>query len=92
VDSDGEPINHVVLLTSHELLFDQHISATWKSLGEPHLKFSNYETIRTLKGFADATQQIYLGLPSFYAERRVQWERKMQRKQNALATVGAPAS
>ena len=63
VDLDGEPTNPVVLLTSHELLFDHHISETWKSLGDPYVKFSNYETIRKLKGFADATQQIYLGLP-----------------------------
>jgi hypothetical protein len=80
VDLDGEPANPLVLLTSHELLFDHHISETWKSLGDPHLKFSNYDTIRTLKGFADATQQIYLGLPSFYAERRAQWERRMRKK------------
>jgi hypothetical protein len=86
VDSDGEPTNPVVLLTSHELLFDHHVSETWKSLGDPHGKFSNYEHIRKLEGFADATQQIYLGLPSFYAERRAQWERRMERKRNALAT------
>jgi hypothetical protein len=92
VDSDGEPTNPVLLLTSHELLFDHHISETWKSLGDPHLKFSNYEMIRTLKGFADATQQIYLGLPSFYAERHAQWERRMRKKHNAIAGVSAPAS
>jgi hypothetical protein len=51
VDSDGEPTNPVLLLTSHELLFDHHISETWKSLGDPHLKFSNYETIRTAERF-----------------------------------------
>jgi hypothetical protein len=55
IDLDGEPTNPVVLLTSHELLFDHHISETWKSLGDPHAKFSNYENIRRLKGFADAT-------------------------------------
>jgi threonine synthase len=40
VDSDGEPTNPVVLLTSHELLFDHNISATWETLGEPYVKFS----------------------------------------------------
>jgi hypothetical protein len=83
VNLDGEPTNPVLLLTSHELFFHHHISETWKALGDPHLKFSNYETIRTLKGFADCTQQIYLGLPSFYAERRAQWERRMQKKRMA---------
>ncbi|MGO9686879.1 MAG: hypothetical protein ACLPTZ_30635 [Beijerinckiaceae bacterium] len=92
VDSDGEPTNPVLLLTSHELLFDHHISETWKSLGDPHLKFSNYEMVRTLKGFADATQQIYLGLPSFYAERRAQWERRMGKKRDAIAPASVPAS
>jgi hypothetical protein len=46
VDSDGEPTNPVVLLTSLELLFDHHVSETWKSLGDPHVKFSNYEHTR----------------------------------------------
>jgi hypothetical protein len=92
VDSDGEPTNSVVLLTSHELFFNYQISETWKSLGGPRAKFSNYETIRKLKGFADATQQIYLGLPSFYAERRAQWERRMQKKRKAVPPVSAPAS
>ena len=90
MDLDGEPTNPVVLLTSHELLFDHHISETWKSLGDPHLKFSNYERIRNLNGFADATQQIYLGLPSFYAERRAQWERRMRKKGLAVTPVSAP--
>ena len=88
VDSDGEPTNPVLILTSNELLFDHHISETWKSLGDPYRKLSNYQTIRTLKGFADATQQIYLSLPSFYAERHAQLTRKMQnrRKLTELAT------
>ena len=92
VDSDGEPTNPVVLLTSHELLFDHHISETWKSLGDPHLKFSNYESIRKLTGLADATQQIYLGLPSFYAERRAQWERRMRKKRSPAAPGSAPTA
>ena len=38
----------------------------------------------TMDQFADATQQIYLGLPSFYAERRAQWERRMQKRRKAV--------
>jgi hypothetical protein len=91
-DSDGEPTNPVLLLTSHELLFDHHITETWKSLSEAHLKFANYQAIRKFTSFADATQQIYLSLPSFYAERRAQWEKKMRKKQSANLMASAPSA
>ena len=77
------PLGHagdIAAQLASQLLFDPHISETWKSLGDPYRKFSNYQNIRTLKRFADATQQIYLGLPSFYAERQAQLTRKMQNK------------
>jgi hypothetical protein len=87
-DADGEQTNPVVLLTAHELFFDHHISATWKALGGTYAKFSNYNAVRKLKGFADVTQQIYLGLPSFDVDRRAQWERRM-RKKRSIAPTGA---
>ena len=61
-------------------------------MGDPYLKFSNYDAIRNLKGFADATQQIYLDLPSFYAERRAQWERRLRKKALATALASAPSA
>ena len=65
----GEPTNPVLLLTSHELTMDYNVSSTWKALGGQHAKFADYEHCRTLFNLADATQQIYLGMPSFHQVR-----------------------
>jgi hypothetical protein len=65
VNVHGEPTNPVLLLTAHELTMDHLLSATWKDLGGTHARFADYEHTRTLLNLADATQQIYLNLPSF---------------------------
>ena len=75
----GEPTNPVLLLTSNELTMDHYISSTWKELGGPHAKFADYNSTRTLFDFADATQQIYLGMPSFQQERQQYWRKRHAR-------------
>ena len=72
----GEPMNPVLLLTSHELTMDHHLSPTWKALGGQHAKFADYEYGRTLFDLADATQQIYLGMPSFHQVRDQYWKKR----------------
>jgi hypothetical protein len=79
LNADREPTNPVVLLTSNELMFDHFLSATWKDLGGEHAKFGTYEHTRDMLSIADATQQIYLGLPSFGEWKRSQLEKKMKR-------------
>jgi len=79
LNSDREPTNPVMLLTSNELMFEHLLSATWQSLGGEHAKFGTYDSTRNLRSIADATQQIYLGLPSFDAWMRSQWEKRMKR-------------
>jgi hypothetical protein len=76
----GEPTNPVLLLTSHELTMDHSISSTWKELGGEHAKFSDYDNTRTLFDFADATQRIYLGVPSFHQVRREYWDARHKRR------------
>jgi hypothetical protein len=76
----GEPTNPVLLLTSHELMMDHYISSTWKALGGEHAKFAEFEYTRTLFDFADATQQIYLGIPSFSQARREYWDARHKRR------------
>jgi hypothetical protein len=90
----GQPTNPVLLLTAHELFMDHHISSTWKALGEPQNKFSDYEHTRTLAAFADSTQQIYLGLPSYSEWRRREWaKRSTARKQRTrLQATKKPTS
>jgi len=76
----GEPTNPVLLLTSHELMMDHHLSLTWKALGGQHAKFADYEHSRTLFNLADATQQIYLGVPSFHQVRDEYWKKRLARR------------
>jgi hypothetical protein len=91
LNAEREPTNPVVLLTSNELMFDFHLSTTWEHLGGEHAKFGNYECTRNMRAVADATQQIYLGLPSFGELRRSQLEKRMERlKQQQLAAQTAP--
>jgi hypothetical protein len=59
-------------------MFDHHLSSTWKAIGGEHAKFTEYDHTHDLHSLADSTQQIYLGLPSFDAVRRLHWERRMQ--------------
>ena len=82
----GEPTNPVLLLTSHELCMDHDVSHTWKKLGGEHAKFTEYIYTRDLHSFADATQQIYLGLKSFSQWHRELWQaRHARRKAKAKA-------
>jgi hypothetical protein len=81
----GEPTNPVLLLTAHELTMDHDISSTWKVLGGRHAKFSSYERTRNLFNLADATQQIYLGMPSFHQDRDAYWKKRHARRQAARA-------
>lgn len=76
----GEPTNPVLLLTSNELTMDHHLSSTWKALGGKHAKFADYEHSRTLSNLADATQQIYLGMPSFHQVRSEHWKKRHARR------------
>jgi hypothetical protein len=79
LNADQEPTNPVVLLTANELMFDHFLSATWKDLGGEHAKFGTDDYTRNMQSIADATQQIYLGLPSFGHWRQSLWEKKMKR-------------
>jgi hypothetical protein len=75
----GEPTNPVLLLTSHELTMHHNVSLTWKSLGDQHARFADYGHSRNLSTLADATQQIYLGMPSFHQERDEYWKKRLAR-------------
>jgi hypothetical protein len=87
VNVHGEPTNPVLLLTAHELMMDHHISATWKQLGGLHAKFEAYDHTRNLINFADATQQIYLGVKSFHQTRDEYWRKRLARRQAIKAKV-----
>jgi hypothetical protein len=81
----GQPTNPVLLLTAHELMMDHYVSNTWKELGGNHARFADYNHTRDLLSFADATQQIYLGLKPFSRWRHEQWEARQARRKKAAA-------
>ena len=83
----GEPTNPVVLLTSHELTMDHHLTSTWKALGGEHGKFATFEHTRTLSNLADATQQIYLGIQSFHHVRNEYWTKRHARRKRKERTA-----
>jgi len=94
LNADGDPTNPVVLLTSNELMFDFDLAATWERLGGRYAKFGTYpyDYTRDMRSLADATQQIYLELPSFAEARRSQLETKMKRMKRRLQPSGEVAS
>lgn len=76
LNAKGLPTNPVILLTSNELFFDYLIGETWKKLGDVYKPFTSYEHTRNLSNFAEATQQIYLGIEPFYKWREKEYEKK----------------
>jgi hypothetical protein len=90
-NAHGEPTNPVLLLTAHELMFDHHLSATWKDLGGSHARFSDYHHTRTLTDLADATQQIYLGLPAFHQSRSEYRAKRAARRSASGRSSSNPA-
>ncbi|WP_439924987.1 hypothetical protein [Nitrobacter sp. JJSN] len=85
----GEPTNPVLLLTSHELFMDHHVQYTWKNLGGEHAKFADYNHTRDLHSFADATQQIYLGLKSFSEWRHELWAAHHARRKTKAKSLAS---
>ncbi|MBY0224664.1 MAG: hypothetical protein K2Q28_02535 [Hyphomicrobium sp.] len=80
----GQPTNPVILLTGVELFAAHYIQSEWKNLPEPYKSLSDYNSIRTLHGFADATQQIYLGMPAYYKWREAVWKKRAEKKKAAV--------
>lgn len=81
----GQPTNPVILLTGVELFAEHYIQSEWKSRPEPYKSFSDYNRIRTLYDFADATQQIYLGMPGYHKWREAVWKKRAEKKKAKAA-------
>lgn len=85
VNINGEPTNPVLLLTAHELTMDFLLSKTWENTGGTHAGFA--QNLDSLLEFVDATQQIYLGLPSFHEARSEYWHKRRARRKRALESA-----
>jgi hypothetical protein len=66
----GKPRNPLIVLTGMELLSDRGISHTWRTDGTAGSKFAHHshQDLTDLYQLAESTQQLYLGLPPFYAD------------------------
>ncbi len=62
-----KPKHWVILFTGVELFAQPHIISAWTKKGEPYSKFANYHGINSLMALSDATQAIYLDMPSYHA-------------------------
>ena len=86
-DAVSEPTNPVLLLTGNELFCEFSVNETWKKLQGRYAQFADYHHTRHLRGFAEATQAIYLGTPTFHADLEAAWKKRAARR--AAAAVGA---
>ena len=80
LDADGLPTNPVILLTANELFAEHYVTHAWEEIGKPFSEFTDYEFTRNLENFAESTQRIYLGLPSYFEQREAQWRKLKNRK------------
>jgi hypothetical protein len=64
------PNNPVVIFTGNELFSWSGPRNAWRELGPPFSQHADrYGDDRVFVSLADATQQLYLGLPSIHSER-----------------------
>ena len=71
--------NPVVLLTGVELFHEIDIPSTWRTKGDRHKRFADYQWTHSLYRLAEATQAIYLDLPRFVEDQRAEEERRRRR-------------
>ena len=84
------PVNAVIVLTGNELLADKDPRQIWEQLGGVHAAHSrSWGDRRELVALSDDTQQIYLGMESWY-----QWLQKQRisklRKRTSAESMEAP--
>ncbi|HOO51792.1 MAG TPA: hypothetical protein PLK94_10945, partial [Alphaproteobacteria bacterium] len=76
----GKPSNHVIVLTGTEL-FSHRFAENWENKGGIYKQLS-YRAfhLNSLSVLADATQQIYLGLPSWSEWLETEWGKRRQKQ------------
>ena len=88
----GRPRAPVVVLTGVELFSPWSVNETWKGLDGLRKRLADAGHVRldNLWALADATQQIYLGLPSRSEELRRKWESARTKEQLTVPTPHRP--
>lgn len=76
----GKPSSYVIVLTGTEL-FSQRIGDNWKNKGGLYERLSQRSfELTKLEVLADATQQLYLSLPSWSDLWEKEWEKRRQKQ------------
>ncbi len=67
---DGKPRNALIVLTATELFSEDGITQAWKAVGGRAAQLVEHASVdlTDLHRLAEATQQLYLNLPSFYED------------------------
>jgi hypothetical protein len=77
----GKPHSPVILLTGTELFSSWGARDCWKGKGGLYDKLSERSfEMSQLPSLADATQQLYLGLPSWFEWSQGEWKKRKQKK------------
>lgn len=69
------PINPVLILTGNELLNSERPPDCWKEAEQ-----ERFQHVDDLLSLCDATQQLYLNLPSWHEDWRKRWEQQSERR------------
>ena len=81
------PINPVMILTGTELLSGRPMPYCWSATLQ-----QKFRQLHGLLRLCDATQQIYLGIPSWQVEWHEKWEKRRRRlRQTTPEAVVGPA-
>ncbi len=77
---NGEPRAMVIVLTGTELFSDYRLKSTWEEFGGAHAAMVKHASVNIddLWTLAEITQQLYLGMPTYW-----DWRNKRRRKRRA---------
>jgi hypothetical protein len=80
----------VVMLTGTELFASHYLEEAWKQKGGKHAQLvgPTYIRLDNLRTLADATQQLYLGMPSYFEWSEKRWAARVQRRQQRVVPRG----
>jgi len=80
----GQASSPVIVLTGTELFSSRGAPECWRGKGGLYDKLGENRGDRSdLTSIADATQQLYLGLPSWFEWAEAKWEKKRARRKHA---------
>jgi hypothetical protein len=84
LQKNGEPRATVIILTGTELFSDHDLKQTWEDVGGAHANMVEHASVHIddLWTLADITQQLYLGLPSYY-----EWQASRRRVSKRAANT-----